>query len=347
VRNRSSHCERIRAFARTLLLSVLIGVVVSTLGCTSRQQKEIDLTVECKKEEPCKHQGLCTGSCENDICKCIAARDSDCASTTACVSGGVCTAKAGKCVIGSTADCQKAVICKAGGKCTLKDGVCAVAGDQDCKQSDMCKNDKKCVAKGDECIDPTSNITALLNPTKATEPAPDKFQVKFDTTKGEFVVEAYKAWAPLGVERFYNLVKIGFFNDVAFYRVIDHFVAHFGIHGNYQVSAAWRENTIRDDPNAHKPNERGTVSFAANGPNSRSTELFVNLGANTKFDKAGFLPIGKVVKGLEVLDKLNKEYGESPPNGKGPEAAKIQLDGSVYLKKSFPNLDYVKSAVLL
>jgi len=348
VRGRYGYGNVLGAGARAtvwLLAAVLAWGGLSE--CKSREAREAELSVECKKEPPCKESGLCTGSCEGDVCRCKAARDLDCAPTMACVSNGVCTAKDGKCVVGSPADCQKALICKAGGKCTPKDGACVVGGDADCKQSDMCKASKKCVAKDGECTDPTSNITALLNPTKATEPPPDKFQVKFETTKGEFVVEVYKAWAPLGAERFYNLAKIGFFDEVAFYRVIDRFVANFGIHGNHEVSAAWRENSIRDDPPAKHSNERGTVSFAANGPNSRSTELFVNLGPNTKFDKAGFVPIGKVIKGIEVLDKLNKEYGESPPNGKGPEAAKIQLEGVSYLKKSFPNLDTVKTARLL
>jgi cyclophilin family peptidyl-prolyl cis-trans isomerase len=331
--------------ARIVALLVLASAAGS--ACTNREQKEAALTQECQKEPPCKNHGLCSGSCEGDVCKCIAARDADCAATMACVSGGVCTARAGKCVIGGLVDCQKAAICAAGAKCTFKDGACVIGGDADCRQSELCKTSKRCVARGDSCVDPSTDMTALLNPNKAAEPCPDKFRVKFVTSRGEFVVEAYKAWAPLGVERFYNLARINFYADTAFFRVIGGFVAHFGIHGNHEVSAAWRENLIRDDPPAKQSNVRGTVSFAANGPHSRSTEVFINLGANHKFDKAGFQPIGKVVQGLAVVEALNKEYGESPPNGKGPEAARIQLDGASYLKKNFPNLDTIKSASLL
>ena len=331
----------------TRALGAWLLVAAALSGCTSREQKEAALTAECKKEDPCKHHGLCSGSCEGNICQCIAANNEDCAATMPCVSNGLCTARQGKCVVGGQPDCQKSAVCKAGARCTFRDGACVVGSDADCKQSELCTGSKKCVAQGDTCVDPSSNLTALLNPNKAAEPAPDKFRVRFVTSRGDFVIEAYKSWAPLGAERFYNLAKLNFYADTAFYRVLDRFVAHFGIHGNHEVSAAWRENSIRDDPPAKHSNERGTVSFAANGPNSRSTELFINLGANQKFDKAGFLPIGKVVEGMSVVDALNKEYGEGPPNGSGPEAARLQLDGASYLKKNFPRLDTVKSVSLL
>ncbi|MFN0057827.1 MAG: peptidylprolyl isomerase [Planctomycetota bacterium] len=181
----------------------------------------------------------------------------------------------------------------------------------------------------------------LMDPKLATETAPAKFQVKFTTTKGDIVIDVTREWAPQGADRFYNLVKIGFFTDVAFFRVLPGFMAQFGLHANPEVSAKWRGATLKDDP-VTQSNKRGYVTFAKTGmPNSRTTQLFINYGDNSRLDKDGFAPFGIVTQGMEVADKIHNGYGESPNQGK------IQMEGNAYLKKAFPQLDYIKSATLM
>jgi|SRR6185312_1322180 len=180
----------------------------------------------------------------------------------------------------------------------------------------------------------------LTNPSKLTEKAPDTFKVKFDTTKGSFTVEVTRSLAPNGADRFYNLVKAGYFKDIGFFRVVPGFMVQFGIDGDPKISAAWREANIQDDP-VKGSNTRGTITFATAGPNTRTTQLFINYGNNTFLDGQGFAPFGKVTEGMDVVDKINSEYRENPNQGA------IQMQGNEYLKKSFPNLDYIKSATLL
>jgi peptidyl-prolyl cis-trans isomerase A (cyclophilin A) len=187
---------------------------------------------------------------------------------------------------------------------------------------------------------------ALMNPALANEQAPDQYKVKFDTTKGTFEVEVYRDWAPQGADRFYNLVKIGFFNDIAFFRVLEGFVAQFGIHGNPKVMEKWREARIQDDA-VKQSNARGTLVFATAGPNTRTTQLFINFGNNANLDQMGFSPFGKVVSGMEVVDSLYKEYGEGAPRGRGPDQGRIQREGNAYLKEMFPDLDFVKTATIV
>lgn len=182
---------------------------------------------------------------------------------------------------------------------------------------------------------------ALLKPAQAKAKAPAKFKVKFTTTKGDFVVEATRAWAPIGVDRFYSLVKLGFFNDVGFFRVVPDFVVQFGIHGTPEVAAAWRAATIKDDKPGKQSNDKGTVTFAKGGTDSRTTQLFVNYKDNPRLDAMGFPPIGKVVSGMEVVEAINKEYGEQP------DQQRIQTEGNAYLKDIFRRLDWVKSATLV
>jgi peptidyl-prolyl cis-trans isomerase A (cyclophilin A) len=182
---------------------------------------------------------------------------------------------------------------------------------------------------------------ALLKPGAAKATAPAKFKVKFTTTKGDFVVEATRAWAPLGADRFYNLAKVGFFSDVGFFRVVPDFVVQFGIHGNPQVAAAWKSASIKDDPKSTQLNEKGTLTFAKGGADSRTTQLFINFKDNKALDSMGFPPFGKVVQGMDVVEAINKEYGEMP------QQPMIQSDGNAYLKSQFPRLDYVKSATLV
>jgi peptidyl-prolyl cis-trans isomerase A (cyclophilin A) len=321
--------------ARVLAAAALAIALLPS--CQSREDKERELTEQCKKDDPCKKQGLCTGVCNPEPCRCAVATNADCANSMACGSSGQCTAKDGKCIVATNADCARGAACKASGFCTVKDGICVVASDADCSQSELCKNQRKCAAKNSACIDATFS-PALLNPTLTNEQAPEKFKVKFSTDKGDFVVEVTRAWAPLGAERLYNLVKIGYYTDVAFYNV-DAATAEFGVSGNPEVSAAWRGSALKDDP-PKQPNERGYVAFPKSRPNDRWAPLVIHLKSNRDLDQVGYAPIGKVVQGMNVVDGLKKAETN-------PDAAKLQTGGNTYLKASFPQIDYVKSATLL
>lgn len=186
----------------------------------------------------------------------------------------------------------------------------------------------------------------LTQPSKLTEKAPDSFKVKFNTSKGAFTVQVTRSLAPNGADRFYNLVKAGYFKDIAFFRVVPGFMVQFGIHGDPKVAAAWREAQIPDDP-VKASNTRGAITFATAGPNTRTTQMFINFGNNTFLDGQGFSPFGKVIEGMDVVDKINSEYGEGAPMGRGPNQGRIQQEGNSYLKKDFPNLDYIKSATIV
>jgi peptidyl-prolyl cis-trans isomerase A (cyclophilin A) len=165
--------------------------------------------------------------------------------------------------------------------------------------------------------------------------------------KGDFVAEVIRSWAPLGADRFYNLVKVGFYKEVAFYRVVDGFAAQFGIQGNPEITAAWNESRIRDDQRKQS-NARGTIALAMDGPNSRSTQVVISLRDNKeRLDKVGVPPMGKVIDGMKVVDSLNKEYGEKPRNGKGPDPAELIINGNSLLKKSYLRLDLVTAVTLL
>ncbi|MBS0661256.1 MAG: peptidylprolyl isomerase [Verrucomicrobia bacterium] len=179
-----------------------------------------------------------------------------------------------------------------------------------------------------------------------TETAPESYKAQFKTTKGVFVVEVTRADAPRGADRFFNLVKSGFFTEVAFFRVVPGFVVQFGIHGDPNIARAWRPERILDDP-VKSRNRRGTLSFATSGPRSRTTQVFINLTTNASLDGQGFAAFGRVVAGLDVVDKLNGEYGEGAPGGNGPDQGRVEMEGNAYLKKYFPRLDYIKSAAIL
>jgi len=193
---------------------------------------------------------------------------------------------------------------------------------------------------------PLPAAPGFTDPAKLTAKAPDTFKVLFDTTKGKFTVEVTRSLSPNGADRFYNLVMSGYFKDIAFFRVIPGFMCQFGIHGDPAVSAKWREANIADDP-VKGSNTRGTITFATAGPNTRTTQLFINFGNNTVLDEQGFSPFGKVIEGMDVVDKINSEYGEGAPQGNGPNQNRIQMEGNAYLKKDFPHLDYIKSASIL
>ena len=186
----------------------------------------------------------------------------------------------------------------------------------------------------------------LSNPASLNEKAPATYKVKFDTSKGSFVVEVHRDWAPNGADRFYNLVKNGFYNDARFFRVISGFMVQFGINGNPQISKVWRDANIKDDP-VKASNKRGMITFATAGPDTRTTQVFVNFGNNAGLDDQGFAPFGQVVSGMEVVDALYAEYGEGAPQGAGPDQGLVQSQGNAYLKKDFPKLDYIKTATIV
>jgi peptidyl-prolyl cis-trans isomerase A (cyclophilin A) len=177
------------------------------------------------------------------------------------------------------------------------------------------------------------------------EQAPATYKVKFDTSKGAFVVQVTRAWAPQGADRFYNLVKSGFYDNVRFFRVISGFMVQFGISGDPAVMAGWREQPIKDDPVAQS-NKRGFITFAMAGPNTRTSQVFINFNDNTRLDASGFAPFGQVVSGMDVVDKLNAEYGEGAPSGRGPDQSRMQREGNAYLTKEFSRLDFVKKATI-
>lgn len=187
----------------------------------------------------------------------------------------------------------------------------------------------------------------LLEPAKLTETAPATYKVKFATTKGDFVIEVTREWSPNGADRFYNLVKNGFYDDTAFFRCIKGFMVQFGINGDPEVNRAWQTATIKDDP-VKGTNTKGMITFAKTGaPDSRTSQVFINFENNARLDKMGFSPFGKIVEGMEVVESLNGEYGEGAPQGRGPEQGRCQGEGNAYLKKEFPNLDWVKTARIM
>lgn len=185
----------------------------------------------------------------------------------------------------------------------------------------------------------------LLDPEdpRMNQKAPDEFKVKIETTRGAFVIKVVRSWSPNGADRFYNLVKAGYYDGTKFFRVLKGFVAQFGIHGDPKISKAWREATIRDDP-VVQSNKRGFVTYATGGPDTRTTQLFINYGDNSRLDGMGFSPFGEVVEGMDVVDGLYNEYGEGAPRGKGPDQGRIQRDGNAYLDKEYPKLDAIKTA---
>src|SRR5882757_5344775 len=185
----------------------------------------------------------------------------------------------------------------------------------------------------------------LSNPAALREQAPPVYKAKFDTTKGAFVIEVHRDWAPNGADRFYNLVKNGFYDNVRFFRVISGFMVQFGISGDPKLSAPWREAQIKDDP-VKQSNKRGYITYAMAGPNTRTSQVFINFGDNTSLDSQGFSPFGRIVTGVEVVDKLNAEYGEGAPRGRGPDQSRMQMEGNAYLTKDFGRLDYVKKATI-
>jgi peptidyl-prolyl cis-trans isomerase A (cyclophilin A) len=187
---------------------------------------------------------------------------------------------------------------------------------------------------------------SLLDPASLNQKAPEVYRVKFTTTKGDVVVQVTRAWAPRGADRFYNLIKHDFYTDASFFRVLPGFVAQFGISTRPEVSKAWARATIPDDP-VKQSNARGTLTFATAGPNTRTTQIFINLAENTQLDRMGFAPFGKVVEGMDVVEKLYSGYGEGAPQGNGPDQGRLTNEGKAYLERNFPLLDRIKTAIIL
>ena len=186
------------------------------------------------------------------------------------------------------------------------------------------------------------NKAKLRTPSQLTEKAPETFKAKFDTSKGVIVIEAHRDWAPLGADRFYNLVKNGFYDGCRFFRVLDGFMAQVGMNGDPSIQRAWGNANFRDDP-VKGSNKRGYVTFAkASAPNSRSTQFFINYGDNSRLDADGFAPFGQVVTGMDLVDMLYKGYGSSNV----PDQGRITAEGNAYLMKEYPKLDYIKKATI-
>jgi len=190
----------------------------------------------------------------------------------------------------------------------------------------------------------------LLDPTlpEWNQTAPAEYKVKLSTSKGDILIQVTREWAPRGADRFYSLVKGGFYTDVRFFRIIPGFMAQFGMNGEPRVTAAWMGAKIQDDP-VTQSNTRGMVTFATSGKNSRTTQAFINFADRNKMlDSQGFAPFGKIVEGMEVADKLYGGYGESASRGgSGPEQQLIQAQGNEYLMRDFKELDYIKSATIV
>jgi peptidyl-prolyl cis-trans isomerase A (cyclophilin A) len=198
-------------------------------------------------------------------------------------------------------------------------------------------------AKSSSTVARSSYDRALLRPALLKDKAPGNYQVKFTTTRGEFVVTVTRAWAPLGADRFYNLVKHHFFDNASFFRVVPDFVVQFGLSAYPGVSGAWKDANIKDDP-VTQSNKKGSLTFATAGPNTRTTQIFINLNDNTRLDSMGFAPFGVVEgKGMDVVGMMYGQYGDNA----GPDQDQIQKQGKPYLDKGWPKLDSIKTATLV
>lgn len=180
-------------------------------------------------------------------------------------------------------------------------------------------------------------VPLLLCACSKASLAPADFKVRFDTSKGPFIVEVHRDWAPNGVERFYELVQSGYYDEARFFRVLPNFVVQWGIAKDPKVSAEWRQKTIPDDP-VKQSNRLGYITYAKSGPDTRTTQLFINLADNVSLDAAGFAPFGKVIEGIDVVQNLFAGYRQTPQQNL------IQLQGNDYLQSQFPQLDYIKTA---
>ena len=192
-----------------------------------------------------------------------------------------------------------------------------------------------CARSAPSLISPNAKLLAAAGP--------DSFVVHVVTTKGPFDMKVHRDWAPRGADRLYYLVRAHYYDSVRFFRVVDKFVAQFGINGDTAVSRAWRSRRI-DDDSVRRSNVHGTLSFASGGANTRTTQLFINVADNSRLDARGFAVVAQVVTGMAVVDSLHKGYGEGAPRGKGPDQGRIGSEGNAYLSKDFPLLDFIVTA---
>lgn len=177
-------------------------------------------------------------------------------------------------------------------------------------------------------------------PPVPNEKAPDHFKVRLDTTKGPILIQVERDWAPIGADRFYTLVKTGYYNGDRFFRVVPNFVVQFGIAADPKLTARWKQANLKDDP-VKENNMRGTLTFATAGANTRTTQLFINLNDNVRLDGQGFAPFGRVIDGMNVVDQIYSGYGEQP------DQQRIESEGNAYLESAFPKLDYIKTATIV
>jgi len=208
------------------------------------------------------------------------------------------------------------------------------------------EKDAQSTSRGEQSPEPARE-EAQEEGTKVTPEgqAPDRYTVELDTTKGTIVIDVRRDWAPHGADRFYELVQNGYYTDVAFFRVISGFMAQVGISGDPALNTEWRAKPIPDDP-VKASNARGTATFATSGPNSRTTQFFISFSDNSRLDGMGFAPFGKI-KDMAPVEALYNGYGEGAPRGRGPDQGRMQAEGNTYLRKSFPKLDYIKSARII
>jgi peptidyl-prolyl cis-trans isomerase A (cyclophilin A) len=187
---------------------------------------------------------------------------------------------------------------------------------------------------------PNPNTAKLMNPASLTEQAPPTYTVNLNTTKGLIVILVHRDWAPIAADRFYNLVKNGFYDEARFFRVVPNFMVQFGMNANPAVTKAWSGTTMKDEP-TKQGNKKGYVTFARTGaPNSRGTQLFINYKDNNFLDAQGFAAFGEVTKGMDIAEGITAQYGEKPNQGE------ITASGNAYLTKEFPKLDYIKTATI-
>lgn len=196
---------------------------------------------------------------------------------------------------------------------------------------------------GDEAARSAPN--PLLRPERFTETAPADYRVRLETSAGDVVIEVHRDWAPLGADRFYNLVNGGFFDDTRVYRVVEGFMAQFGLNGDPYVNQAWKSRFLVDDP-VTESNTRGRIAFAKAGVHTRTTEVFISYRDNSPLDEEGFSPFGEVVEGMDVVDAFYADYGDGPPRGEGPYPAMIQARGNAYLDAEFPELTRIIRATV-
>lgn len=192
------------------------------------------------------------------------------------------------------------------------------------------------------CHRPPPSVVGAA-PAALDRPAPDSFVVRFETTKGDFDLMVHRDWAPRGADRIHGLVQHRVLDGVRFFRAVPNFVVQFGLSGDPAVTAALKDRRIPDD-SVRRSNVRGTLAFAAAGPNTRTSQLFLNLKDNQRLDRLGFAVLGQVVRGMDVVDALYTGYGEAPPRGTGPTQDRIATEGEAYLARDFPKLDQVRQA---